>query len=920
MKKYLTLLLIISLLLTACQKTAHNSDNLKSTTSDPLITTPSTTYTKLSEPMYTYEGQGRLMISATLPIDIELYINNNLLGMYTLTEEELHIDIGNYTIDGDNLVDYIYDDSYEGIITLSHDSPVISDTYTGTDFTVEELAQLDDYINAEIADGFPGAVLLIMQDGEIVKNTAYGNALLYDGLETLDVPSAMRTDTLFDLASLTKVFATTFAIMKLEDEGILKTSDYVYEYLENFDTSEKSSITIEHLLTHTSGFDASYRFYDPDYKYGEDFYSLEKGKTISLLPSLPLKYPTGTDSIYSDLGFITLGAIVEHVTGMPLDTYVEDYIYKDLNLTNTLYTPLDKGFSSEKIAATERMGNTRDDKYEWPEVRTYTLQGEVHDELAYYAMNGVAGSAGLFSDTYDLAVMSQMLLNGGSYGEHRLFEKETVDKFTAQSTLNPRYGLGFDYGDHERNYRRYSMLTSDLSYGKTGWTGTDVLIDPAHHLTVILLTNKRHTPFEKGSFLGSDYQTGQYAPIMTQIYEMLLDTKSYDYAFDAPKPTESNTLTDVTLGIDRIDAYDVFFEGKNVGLITNNSGKNALGESSIDVLYENTNLVALFSPEHGIDGILDAGERYGSTIDASTELPVYSLYGNTLKPTSQMLDGIDVMTFDIQDVGARFYTYIYTMLNAMDACSENNVDFVVFDRPNPLGGMMIEGSLLEDDFTSFVGMYPLPIRHGLTVGELAMYINDTYDIGCELTIIPMENWDRSMYFDDTSLEFVAPSPNMRTATTAMVYPGTCLIEGTNVSEGRGTTYPFELIGAPFVNPYILAAELNSYTLKGVTFIPTSFMPDASKYTNELCYGVRIKIEDKTSFKPVDMGISLIYAFNRLYKNDFEMNNWLNNLVGLDLIAFMEVDEEDELTREDLLSLFETPGDYTDRIKAFYLYE
>lgn len=791
MKKHLALLLLTSLLVvSACQQSPQDSTVRQSQVESQIDASPSPTFTSHSESIYTYKGQGQISLSATLPVEINLSINHQHYGTFTLTDEPFNLDIGEFSIDGDNLVNYSYKDPYKGMIHLKHNSPTISDIYTGTEFTEEELSQLDTYIYSEVEDGFPGAVLLIMKNGEIVKNTAYGNAAIYDGLETLETPQPMKTNTLFDLASITKVYATTFAIMKMEDEGLLNTSDYVYQYLDDFNTADKSSITIEHLLTHTSGFSASHKFYNPDNKLGEEFYSLDKSNTLSLIASLPLKYPTGTDSLYSDLGFICLGAIIESVSGMSLDTYVEETIYQKLDLTNTLYRPLDKGFLASDIAATERVGNTRDNKYEWPQVRTYTLQGEVHDELAYYSMNGISGNAGLFSNAYDMAVMSQLLLNGGAYGDNRLFDSDTVSKFTTKSTLNQRYCLGFDSSSHKNNYKRYSLLASNEAYGKTGWTGTDVLIDPAHHLVVVLLTNKRHTPIEKGSFLGSDYQTGQYAPIISQIYEMLLDTKTYDYAYDKSDIRDEKSLTNISLGIDRIEDYiELFFANKNVGLITNTSGKDSLGISSIDVLYDKTNLVALFSPEHGIDGLLKAGERYGSTIEPSTDLPIYSLYGKDLKPTNQMLDNLDLMAFDIQDVGARFYTYIYTMLNAMEACAQNNVEFLVFDRPNPLGGTRIEGNIIEEDYTSFVGMYPLPIRHGLTVGELAMYINDTYNIGCDLTVIPMNNWNRTLYYEDTSLEFVAPSPNMRTASTAVVYPGTCLLEGTNISEGRGTDYP-----------------------------------------------------------------------------------------------------------------------------------
>jgi N-acetylmuramoyl-L-alanine amidase len=911
MKKIIYLLLVLTLLFTACTqpKVSQAPETIE------LIQSEKSTST-IFETFYTYAGQGTLTLSSSSPVEIELFINDIFTQTYNLSENELVIDISAYTINGINNIAILYDSTFNGTLTLNHDYPTLSTRYTGDEFTAEELNTLDEFINNEVEAGFPGAVLMIVQNGEIVKQTAYGNALIYDGMNELETKTAMTTDTLFDLASITKVYSTTFAMMKLEDEGLIETSDYVSKYLTGFDQGEKSLITIENLLTHTAGFNSSYRFFDPDSYLGEEYYSLERDKTMSLLGYLPLSYTPSTDSIYSDLGFMTLGAIVEKVSDMTLDTYVEDNIYKPLNLTHTLYTPLDKGISQDTIAATERVGNTRDYRYEWPEIRTYTLQGEVHDELAYYAMNGISGNAGLFSNAYELAVLSQMILNGGGYGNVKIFEKETVEKYTLDSTLYDRYCLGFDNGEQINNYRRYSLLASEASIGKTGWTGTLALIDPEYDLVVILLTNKRHTPYENGNFLGSDYETGQYAPITTMIYEMLLDKNSYDNGYTEPPVINHKISNDVLLGIDRIYEFSDIFENQSIGLITNASGKNSEGISTIDVLYENVSLAALFSPEHGLDGVLEGGERYMSSVDETTELPIYSLYGDTLKPTDAMLENLDVLAFDIQDVGARFYTYIYTMINAMEACAENNVTFVVFDRPNPLGGLTVEGNLLEVNYRSFVGNYGLPTRYGLTIGELAMYINETQGIGCDLTVIPMEGWDRSMYYDDTLLEFTKPSPNMTTVSTAIVYPGTCLIEGTNISEGRGTENPLEMIGAPFINPYTLANELNSYQLEGVTFVPTSFMPTTSKYVDQLCYGVRIKVEDKGRFQSVDMGLSLIYALNSLYPNSFKMTEGLNYLAGTDLISLIE---DKNISREELLTYFETPTEYIDEISSYYLY-
>ncbi|HET7616713.1 MAG TPA: DUF1343 domain-containing protein, partial [Bacillales bacterium] len=293
------------------------------------------------------------------------------------------------------------------------------------------------------------------------------------------------------------------------------------------------------------------------------------------------------------------------------------------------------------------------------------------------------------------------------------------------------------------------------------------------------------------------------------------------------------------LGIDVLlkDRMDLI-KGKNVGLITNPTGVNHELTSDVDLLFHNSNvnLVALYGPEHGVRGGHQAGDYVPYYIDEETGLPVYSLYGKTRKPTPDMLENVDVLLFDIQDVGTRYYTYIYTMAYAMQAAAENGIPFVVLDRPNPLGGTKVQGPVLDPDFSSFVGMYPIALRYGMTVGELAKYFNNEFNIGADLHVVKMQGWNRSMTYQDTSLQFVMPSPNMPTVKTALVYPGMALIEGTNVSEGRGTTRPFELTGAPWINAKDLTDALNAKHLPGVRFRAAHFTPTFSKYNGEMCNG------------------------------------------------------------------------------------
>ncbi len=359
----------------------------------------------------------------------------------------------------------------------------------------------------------------------------------------------------------------------------------------------------------------------------------------------------------------------------------------------------------------------------------------------------------------------------------------------------------------------------------------------------------------------------------------------------------------VKLGIDSIDNYLSVFDNKKVGLITNQTGINSSFESSIDVLYGKINLVALFAPEHGIRGNYTAGDSIGGETDYITSLPIYSLYGSTQRPTKAMMDKIEIMAIDIQDVGARFYTYVYTMAYAMEACKQYNKPFVVFDRPNPVGGDKYEGNILDTTYSSFIGLYPIVQRHGMTIGELAMYFNTEFNINCDLTVIKMDGWTRDMYYEDTNLPWVIPSPNMPTTQTALVYSGTCIFEGTNLSEGRGTTLPFELIGAPYINAFEYANALNNYGLEGVYFRPTYFTPIASKNINQLCGGVQVHVTDKDKFEPVKTGLVMLEIVRTMYPSNFSTLSSLNLLTGCNYISLRTytLDKQLELFSKDALT-------------------
>ncbi len=310
--------------------------------------------------------------------------------------------------------------------------------------------------------------------------------------------------------------------------------------------------------------------------------------------------------------------------------------------------------------------------------------------------------------------------------------------------------------------------------------------------------------------------------------------------------------------------------GKRIGLVTNPTGVDRELRSTVDLLarHPGLELVALFGPEHGVRGDAQAGAHVGTFHDRATGLVVHSLYGEHREPAPEMLKGIDVMVFDIQDVGARFYTYPYTLAGVMRVAAKVGVTVVVLDRPNPIGGVSVEGPVLEPEFASFVGMFPIPVRHGMTLGELAKLFNAEFGIGAELHVVPVRGWARGQPEPGHALPWVLPSPNMPTPDTALVYPGTALLEGTNLSEGRGTTRPFEIIGAPFIDADVLSARLNALDLPGVRFRPVWFTPTFSKHADVLSGGVQLHVTDRDAFMPFRTGLAVVKAVHDLYPQDF----------------------------------------------------
>lgn len=747
--------------------------------------------------------------------------------------------------------------------------------------STQRLGQMDAVIADEIANKhLPGAVVLVGRKGRVVWRKSYGARAVEP------VREAMTPDTIFDLASLTKVVATATSIMILVERGKLRLSDPVSLYIPELKGEGRERITIEQLLTHVSG-------YAPDFDLRERWTGYEEA--IKRLIKEPLRNPPGTRFTYSDIGFITLGEVVARVGGMPLDQFAQKNIFGPLRMTSTGFRP--SATLKARIAPTEKrrgqlsyLGDSADNVGAEGEV---WLRGEVHDPTSY-RMNGVAGHAGLFSTANDLAIYCQMILNHGSYGGVRILAPLTVAEMTRPRVISSNgatRGLGWDMNT------TFSTNRGDLfplgSFGHTGFTGTSIWIDPASDMFVVFLSNRVH-PDGKGD-VGP--LRGRVASIVAA---SVTDTaavarareQSANYYNELVKSLEkfafrnegAGSSTRVLTGIDVLER-DNFkpLAGMRLGLITNHTGRNREGRQTIDVLYKapGVKLVALFSPEHGIRGLAD--EKVSDSKDETTGLPIYSLYGETRRPKPEQLKDLDALVYDIQDIGARFYTYISTLGYVLEEAAKVKLPVFVLDRPNPIGGLDVEGPIADKDKLSFTSYHTIPTRHGLTMGELAQLFNRQRNIGADVRVIKMDGWRRSMWFDETNLTWVNPSPNMRSLTEATLYPGVGLLETTNVSVGRGTDTPFEIVGAPWIQGDKLAEVLNQRGLQGVRFVPVRFTPNASVFKGEPCGGVNIIVTDRSSFRPLVTGIEIALALRKLYPNDWKVDSYLRLLVNADTL-------------------------------------
>ena len=744
-----------------------------------------------------------------------------------------------------------------------------------TSVSQQRLTEIDTVVESEITKkGLPGAVVLVARKGRVVWRKAYGARAVEPSREPMSV------DTLFDLASLTKVVATATSIMILVERGKVRLSDPVSNYIPELNGENREKITIEHLLTHRSG-------YAPDFDLRERWTGYDEA--IKHLISEPLRSVPGSRFVYSDIGFIALGEVISRVSGMTLDQFAQKNIFAPLRMSHTTFAP-NRGLHA-RIAPTEKrkgqmsyLGDTGQNAGVEGEV---WLRGQVHDPTSF-RMNGVAGHAGLFSTVDDLFIYCQMILNGGQYNGVRVLSPLTIAEMTRPRLVTAAggtRGLGWDINTS------FSTNRGDLfplgSFGHTGFTGTSIWIDPASQMFVVFLSNRVH-PDGKGDVATLRGRVSSIAAgsVADDVTVQRARAETAQYYKEVLKVAEQFSTPETTTGVKVLTGIDVLnrdnfkqLDGMRIGLVTNHTGRDRDGRQTIDVLSKapNVKLIALFSPEHGIRGLAD--EKVSDSKDDATGLPIYSLYGETRRPRPEHLKDLDAVVFDIQDIGARFYTYISTLGYLMEEAAKVKLPVIVLDRPNPIGGIDVEGPIADADKLSFVVYHTLPVRHGLTIGELAQLFNQQRKIGCDLRVIRMDGWRRSMWFDETNLTWINPSPNMRSLTEATLYPGVGLLETTNVSVGRGTDTPFEIVGAPWIQGDKLAAELNQRRIPGVRFVPVRFTPKSSVFKEEECGGINIIVTDRSVFRSVLTGIEIASALRRMYPAEWKIDSYLRLLAN-----------------------------------------
>jgi uncharacterized protein YbbC (DUF1343 family)/CubicO group peptidase (beta-lactamase class C family) len=752
----------------------------------------------------------------------------------------------------------------------------------------DRLSVLDAIVQEAIRDGqMPGAVLLVGHDGQVVYRRAFGQRSLEPRREPMTV------DTIFDLASLTKVVATTTAVMQLVEHGTVRLNDPVEKYIPEFAQNDKEDITVRQLLIHHSGLSEDLDLSQP-----------WEGRDTAFRMAFAEKpvYPPGSKFLYSDINFITLGALVERVTDTTLDAYCAKNIFAPLFMAHTRFVP--------PAAWRAEIAPTQYDEHE------KMLRGVVHDPTSR-RMGGVAGHAGLFSTADDLSKFAQALLSGGKVLSPLAIEKMSTPQQPPSSQV--LRGLGWDI-DSPFSSNRGDLLPVG-SFGHTGFTGTSLWIDPTTRTYIILLTNSVH-PRGKGNVIAlrSKIATAVAASLTLKVGAQQ-ELRSQSITGYNETQTAARRLAvrngSVQAGIDVLEAHD-FREirgaiepasgdakasrKKRIGLLTNQTGVDAQGRRTIDVLAAapGISLDAIFSPEHGVTGTLDT-TNIGNSKDEATGVPVYSVYGAkeaARRPPLEVFKNLDAVVIDVQDAGVRFYTYEATLGYFLETAAQAGIEVFVLDRPDPVTGSFVQGPVSDPGRDSFVNYFPVPSRHGMTMGELAKMYNAERGLNAKLTVVPMEGWQRGDWYDSTGLAWINPSPNLRSLTEAALYPGVGLVEGANVSVGRGTETPFESLGAPWIKSRELAQYLNARNISGVRFVPQTFTPAASTYEKQKCEGVNILLIDRNALDAPEMGIELASALHRLYPEQFHLDKMGDILVNQSTLEALGRGEDPRRIAED----------------------
>ena len=704
-----------------------------------------------------------------------------------------------------------------------------------------DTAALDRLIDECLDRGdFPGAVVCVGHGGEVVYRRAAGERML--------VPERrpMLHDTIFDLASLTKPLATAAAVLQLAEGGRLSLQDPVSRFLPAFTGEGRETVTIHHLLTHSSGLPAYKNYLEA---------GISPAEVIADLCRLPLQAPPAGRFIYSCLGYILLREVVGVVSGQRLDAYCTEHVFHPLGMHETLFSPPVE--LRERCAASEMLPDR-------------VLCGEVHDENAR-ALEGVGGNAGLFGTADDVARFCRMVLNGGELDGARILSTPLLRRAMTNQALHPGNARGFGW-DIDSDYT--PVVRGDVfppgGVGHTGYTGTSIWIDPPSQTFIVLLTNRCH-PTRDG--LAANLRRG------------VANIVGAAFAQPPPFVPLRRPARPVLTGLDRVaeEGPGLLGDGR-VGLITNHSAITRDRRHAIDVLQSaKVNLRTLFSPEHGLRGDYDELLKVPSSVDETTGLPVHSLYSTVQRPTDEMLEGLDTLVFDIADVGVRYYTYTTTMAYCMEEAAKRGLRFVVLDRPNPINGVDVEGPILDPPFRSLAAYHRIPVRHGMTAGELARFANAEYEINCDLHVIECAGWDRRMWFDETGLPWVNPSPNMRSLTQATLYPVICPLEAARISVGRGTDTPFEVFGAAYLNGERLADELNAQAIPYLRFVPISFVPTSHKFEGQPCGGCFVFTTDRRALRSVRASVTVASVITRLAPEEFDVMP-CRHLFGTDAVV------------------------------------